>query len=255
MATKSVWEIIRKRYPESQYALLEEVSDAAGFQRSRSADYITIGLWPSRGLHVNGIELKSFRSDWLNELKNPKKAENIFQYCDYFWLLTTDDTIAKLEEIPEAWGWLCIKGEKIYVKKEAPKHDPKPISRSFLSSMFKRAVDKSGYIRREEVQDEIQRSRQEGKNEGAGLREVIQRDLSELEKNVVDFETASGINIKAHRWFGGSAKVGAAVKFIEEGGSDSVMKQLLRLKETADAIQESINNGLKSLEIEKDKNI
>jgi hypothetical protein len=81
----SVFEILRKRFPENEYALMAEVRDKAGFDASRSADYIAVNLWPSRGLSVNGIELKSFRSDWLSELRKPEKAEKIFQYCDYFW--------------------------------------------------------------------------------------------------------------------------------------------------------------------------
>ena len=71
---KNIYSIIRKRYPENEFVLMEEVSDAAGFSRSRSADYIAVGLWPSRGLYINGIELKSFRSDWLSELKKTKES-------------------------------------------------------------------------------------------------------------------------------------------------------------------------------------
>src|SRR3990167_200745 len=94
----TIWNILRKHFPENEYALMAEVRDRAGFHASRSADFIAVNLYPSRGLAVNGIELKSHRGDWLGELKNPKKAENIFQYCDHFWLLTADESVARIEE-------------------------------------------------------------------------------------------------------------------------------------------------------------
>ena len=155
MATKDIWAILRKRFSESQYALMAEVSDAAGYSRSRSADFVAVGLWPSRGLSITGFELKSNRSDWLSELKKPQKAENIFQYCHYWYLLTDGETIAKLEEIPENWGWLNIVGEKTVIKKEAPKLSPKPASNHVLAAMLKRAASTDGFIRKSEVQNEI----------------------------------------------------------------------------------------------------
>lgn len=152
---KNLWSILRAKYPENEYVLMEEVSNAAGFNRSNSADYIAVNLWPSRGLAINGIELKSFRSDWLRELKKPDKAESIFQYCDYFWLLTTDETIAKLEEIPVTWGWMTVKGCKIKVLKDAPKLTPAQLSKGFLISMLRRAADKTSFVHKDSIEDKI----------------------------------------------------------------------------------------------------
>ena len=76
--TKSIiWELLTKRFPPGQYALLKEVRDAAGFHARNSADGIAMNLWPSRGLELNGLEIKSGRGDWLKEYKNPQKAESI----------------------------------------------------------------------------------------------------------------------------------------------------------------------------------
>jgi len=134
-----LWELIYKRFPIGEYAVFQEVRDAAGMSANRSADGIAMNLYPSRGLAINGIEVKSSRSDWLSEKKKPEKAEAIFKYCDYFWLITDGENIAKLDEIPDAWGWLCRKGEKIYTMKDAPKQTPMPIGRHFLAALLKRA--------------------------------------------------------------------------------------------------------------------
>ena len=129
----SIWDQLRRFYPENQYALLSEVRNDAGFNASNAADYIAIGLWPSRGLDIIGIELKMFRSDWLRELKKPEKAEPIFKYCDYFFLLCGDENIARKEEIPENWGYLYSKGNKIKVGKAAPMLYPSHIEKGFLA--------------------------------------------------------------------------------------------------------------------------
>ena len=245
---KDIYKILRGRYPENGYVLMEEVSDKAGMDRSRSADYISMSIWPSRGLSLQGFELKSFRNDWLNELKNPKKAENIFQYCDYFWLLTADESIAKIEEIPETWGWLCIKGERIFVKKEAPKLEPKPISRSFLACMLKRAGDKTGFIRKTEIENKISDAKEQGRAEVPREAQQIKAKYDELKKIIEDYKMASGIDLtEALTWRATAKEIGAAVKFIEDVGIDSIKKQLLGLEITAKNILQKISTGLSSL--------
>lgn len=252
---KDVWSILRKKYPEKEYALMAEVSDMAGFHRSRSADYIAVNLWPSRGLAINGIELKSFRSDFLNELKNPKKAENIFQFCDYFWLLTTDDTIAKLEEIPDSWGWMCIKGERIFIKKDAPKLAPIECSKHFLVAMLKRAQDKTNFVHRDSIQDEINTVREYEKKQHEHRESYRDKEHSELQKNIREFEEASGIKIDrySHHWNASTKKIGEAVKFLTNGGAESIKQQLLDLQKTANGISSKISLGLSALTTEEQK--
>jgi hypothetical protein len=159
MTKPEIWELLQRKFPAQQYALMAEVRDAAGFSASRSADYMAMNLWPSRGLTVTGIELKSYRGDWLNELKNPKKAEAIFKYCDYFYLLTTDEKIANLSEIPDSWGWMCIKGKTLRTLKQAPKLNPTPLSRDIVATMLKRAIDKTEYVHINSIEDKIQAAR------------------------------------------------------------------------------------------------
>lgn len=248
---KDVWSILRKRYPEEQYALMAEVRDKAGHYASRSADFIAVGLWPSRGLAVNGIELKSFRGDWLNELKKPAKAENIYQYCDYFWLLTEDDTIAKIEEIPATWGWLVIKGNRIIQKKDAPKLDPKPVSKHFMAAMLKRASDKGGWIRKDSIQEEIDASYRRGKTEDESSSIRVQRELDNIREVVKQFTEASGIALPDRSWFEHPRDIGHAVKFIRDGGAEKVKKQLLELESSAKEILENITKGIKSIDFNK----
>lgn len=245
----NAWVTLRKRYPADQYALMAEVRDKAGHYASCSADFIAVGLWPSRGLAVNGIELKSFRGDWLNELKKPAKAENIFQYCDYFWLLTTDDTIAKMEEIPATWGWLVIKGNRIIQKKDAPKLEPKPVSKHFMAAMLKRASDKTQWVHVDSLEDEINIRVENAKgNSGRTIIELT-KELESLRTQIREFNEASGIELRDERWYGpSSTKIGAAVKFIQDGGSERIKKELANLQIEAKSIVSKIESGIKALE-------
>lgn len=242
-----IWSILRSRYPENQYALMKEVSDAAGFNRSNSADYIAVSLWPSRGLGIYGIELKSFRSDWLNELKKPAKAENIFQYCDYFYLLTSDETIAKLEEIPPTWGWLCIKGSRIFTKKEAPKLNPKPVSKNFIAAMLKRACDRSQFVHKDSIQDEIKRSYEQGKNENERNYNYLKKEIQELKLAISEFETASGIQFRGYRTIEHAKEIGSAVKFINDGGAKLIHDQLITLEKNSKDIYERISQEIETM--------
>lgn len=77
-----VTELLRQRHSApgnggaGEHAFLAQVRNAAGFDANRTFDAVTVGLWPSRGLPVDVWEIKVSRSDWLNELRKPAKAED-----------------------------------------------------------------------------------------------------------------------------------------------------------------------------------
>lgn len=247
MNEQSPWPFLEKRFPAGQYALLQEVSDAAGFGRSRSADGIAMSLWPSRGLGIEGIEIKSFRGDWLRELKDPKKAENHFKYCDKWWLVTTEDTIAKLEEIPVTWGWMTVKGKQMKTMKEAPQLKPLPLSKDFIAAMLKRAT--KGMIPIGSIADKINEAKEEGivvgkRSEPWNL-QTAEKDLKELKDRVKAFEEASGLEIAG--WRTSPKKIGEAVKFIEGGGLPELHKDLIRLKLTAESLCKKILAGIEAV--------
>jgi hypothetical protein len=245
---KNIFHILRKKFPEREYALMQEVSDAAGFNRSNSADFIAVGLWPSRGLAINGIEVKSFRSDWLRELKKPDKAENIFKYCDYFWLLTSDETIAKLEEIPPTWGWMSIKGEKIIIKKEAPALSPLPVSKNFLAAMLKRAQDKTNWVHADSIKDKISEAKEYARSENKRQIDRLEKELAEITNAVKEFKEASGIDLKYYpRYNTSPKKMGEALKLLENGGAEHMKKKLLDLEKTAKTVYDAISKAIESL--------
>lgn len=144
--TDAVKSALRKRYAYPAWAFLEEVRDAAGYDATRSADGIAMSLWKSRGLELQGFEIKASRSDWLKERDSPEKAEAISRYCDRWWLVVSDPSIVKDGELPPSWGLLALQGNASRVSlktiKEAPVNSGvTPLSRTFLATLLKRAVD------------------------------------------------------------------------------------------------------------------
>ncbi|RUW57119.1 hypothetical protein [Mesorhizobium sp. M8A.F.Ca.ET.021.01.1.1] len=119
-----------------------EVANTTGHSARRSADAIVMNLWPSRGLLIEGIEVKVSRSDWRRELGNPAKAELIAQYCDKWWIVSPDDIVHE-HELPALWGHMVVnENGAIRVKKPAPKKDGvKPLDRNFAAAMLRRASD------------------------------------------------------------------------------------------------------------------
>lgn len=121
------------------YACLFEVANGTGSNASRAADIVVLNLWPSRGMDFNGYEVKTARSDWLRELKQPEKAWPVMQYMDRWWLLAAPG-VAKLDEIPSNWGFLEFNGAKTRVLKPAPKLEPAAVTRTFLGALLRKPV-------------------------------------------------------------------------------------------------------------------
>ena len=230
-------ELLRARFPSNAYAVLEEVRDAAGFYAGRSGDCLVMSLWPSRGLTLQGFEIKASRSDWLRELKNPEKAESLWGYCDRWWLLTEDEKAAQFAEIPETWGWMSVKGTRLKVLRDAPKLDPKPLTRSFLAALLKRAVGTAPAVT--ELKKEHAAGYKEGEDHAKRLAGHDADKLKNLLEQIRLFENASGLAIE-HGWE--MAKIGTAVmKYLRDGIPGEVVlrryrEQLVRSTKELDGI-------------------
>ncbi len=100
---------LEARHPKKEWAFLQQVRNSTGFasRTVRTADFLALSLWPSRGLSLHGFEAKQARGDWKREREDPAKAEEIAQYCDFWWLVVTSASIAPLDEVPETWGLLA----------------------------------------------------------------------------------------------------------------------------------------------------
>jgi hypothetical protein len=223
-----LWEMLIERYPRNAWALFGSVRNTIGYARNeRYADAVAMSLWPSRGLHVHGFEIKVSRQDLVRELKDPAKSAAVQSFCDFWWLVLASADLLKPGELPPTWGVLAVRGRKLVQVSEAPKLDAKPIDRPLLASLLRRFQDKA--VPREAhqaLEASIDRRAEERAlqlADAAGTR--LHRELSDkldslrlehaaLQREVATFEKASGLEIQSWR----AGDMGTAVRMLLDAG-------------------------------------
>ena len=146
LTTAGLQALLAERYPDDRWALFFNVPDSVGVAQNRRADAIAAGLWKTVGHDLHGFELKISRGDWLRELSKVHKADPFLARCDYWWLVTADTSIAKLEELPACWGWLAATRGGLRVQRPAARL-PQPadkIDRLFALGLFRKLKQEQG---------------------------------------------------------------------------------------------------------------
>lgn len=233
---------MRERYKVPEWALFFEVGSGTGASYRRSADALVMGCFPSRGLLLHGFEFKTSRSDWLRELKQPEKAEPVFQYCDRWWLVVDHKDVVHEGELPAPWGLLVLRGSSLVQAKEAPLLEAKPWSRTFLAAVLRNAC--KGSATQQELREAEERGR---KQEGARWKaeaELRGREYQDLLSKVREFEVAAGIDIK-YGWKHGL--VGKAVHALVNG-SDDLRHSLQYARNRLGAQVTSLDQAIAALE-------
>lgn len=207
-----------------------------------------VNLWNSRGLSITGIEKKSYRNDWQRELKNPQKQEAHYKYCDYFYLLTDKENVAKIEEIPATWGWYHI-NEKGILKtmKAAPKLKSIPVDRPLLCCMLRRAADKKGFVRIDSIEDVVKERVEKVRADVTyGVQEKA-KSYDSLRALVDEFDKASGLKLDDY-WFRKTyvKEMGEAVKVLI-GDIGSQRKSLNYAFQTVKSLYDEMKKGIDAL--------
>lgn len=234
-------EQMRARYMAPEWAIFFEVANGPGSTLRRYADAIAMSLFPSRGLDVHGFEFKASRQDWLNELKKPQKADEIAQYCDYWWLVVENKEIVKDGELPGPWGLLVSDGKELRQAKKPERLEPVPLSRKFVAAMFRRAHENAEDTVRKakEVEAAYERGLKEGESSRTWQEKNNAQLVTELKDSIAQFEAASGVKID--KWEG-PTKIGEAVKAVlwmgHHDGAAELSKAAELLERSAKQIRE-----------------
>lgn len=209
----ALFALLRQRYAPPEWALLSQVADQTGGAR-RTADAIAMNLWRSRGYALHAFEFKATRSDLYREIKTPDKAERVGRYCDYFWIVAANEhVIGGDREIPEPWGVLVAKDDKLKRVRDAAKIEAVPIGRQFLAAVMRQVqaqlTDEATLA--EEREKGYRDGVEAGRSGSSWEYERCQQEFAALTEQVKAFEDASGIHLT--QWTDG-AKIGEAVKII-----------------------------------------
>lgn len=128
---------IRSSY-SSGYQTFFEVGNDTGSRVRRHADAVAIGIWPSTGHLVHGFEVKVSRGDFLAEMKDGLKSQEIFRFCNR-WSLATPPGLVKVDELPPTWGLVTFDGRTLRTVKQAPRLTPEPLTPGFVAALVRRA--------------------------------------------------------------------------------------------------------------------
>lgn len=243
--------MLAARYPSPEWALFFEVQNGTGWygpgrSRIRRADALAFGIWQSRGYAVHGFEIKRSRSDWLRELADPKKADAIGTFCDRWWLVLDNAKIALDSEVPETWGILCPKGDKLTVLRDAPKREAVPLTRPQLAAVLRQVGEST--VPKALVDSRIAASVAEATARASRQRDYESMsnmtELEQLKKEVAAFEAESGILIT--RYSGGQS-LGKAVARVRALSGVTGNRRLEQAKEMLQDLVRNIDIDLETL--------
>jgi hypothetical protein len=228
---------------------LTEVADGTGAGATRHADAVALQCWPSRGLGLDGFELKASRGDLVRELRDEKKAKAIQRYCRRWWLVLADEGLMDGLEVPTTWGVLFLPKfpakTKLVVGRQAPQLTPEPWPTDFQAALVRHAFEQ----RPEKAEAEARHAAdwataQEVAKELLGKDlERAKFELEDLQRRVAIFDRASGGHLKhaSVEWaeaLGRAARVGMA-------GGERELKAMQRvareLRKAADDVDEAAN--------------
>jgi hypothetical protein len=233
------------RWKAPEHAVMWEVGDATGGRHTRRADAVIMGLWPSLGIDLHGVEIKTYRSDWLRELKDRGKSEQIARYCDFWWVHAAPDVV-KPEELGIGWGLRVYDSRAWSTVVEAGRREAEPVSREFLAALLRRAD--------QQVTKEAKRIADASL---ASEREAIDRRIEErvrertrLNASLVtiaeEFEKATGFSIEELSKYGTAtyaARMTAALMKQDLHNPYSGLEWLVKqLRQTADATAEAMQS-------------
>jgi hypothetical protein len=185
------------------YLLVREI--ALGARDGRRADAIALQLYESRGIHLHGFEVKVSRSDWLQELRDAAKADELVRSCQYFSVVAAAG-IVDPAELPEGWGLFEVRGATRQLHRvvaAARRDDPEPLSLVGNARLLRRMIEAlrapGEAVRRDLLEAEYQRGLADGRRHVDHDR--YERDEHrKLEAVVRAFQRSSGIDLRA--WLG-----------------------------------------------------
>ncbi len=224
--SQALFNLLRDRYPEKEYALLGQVRNVTGFgSRIRTADAIAMSLWPSRGLLIAGFEIKISRSDWRREMVAPEKADEIAKHCDQWWVVAPDG-IVPADEVPATWGLLEAGAKGLRVARAAQVElKAGVVDRDFLAAILRR-------VQAQPVEDVEREIKAETDRRVEALRSLDMDGAARLRRAVDEFERASGVQI--NEWSGGN--IGEAVRLVQAGADWKMRAALRALTQQAEAL-------------------
>ena len=118
---KTIWDALSEKADGVQHAMFFELKLCTGWSGSEQRlDAWSIPLWPSLGNNIVAYEVKTARSDFLREIKNPEKRLAGIKRSNQFYFVTSAKVVREPNEIPEECGWIEFMNGELIERKPAP---------------------------------------------------------------------------------------------------------------------------------------
>lgn len=246
ITAKDMEKHLAERYFDTrQWVFLTQVRSSTG-NASRTADAMAFNMYGSTGYEILGFEIKVSRSDFLSELKDMSKSDEIMSYCDKWYLVVSDAAIVKEGELPKNWGLLVLKDGKLVQKVRAIATRKEPMPDYFIASILRRSGDeveriRSQYIKKENVAGEIEAARKRGYEDAKGYNgKQTEERLDRLQAQVIEFEKATGLSFDEWRGKEFAKSLGTYVKFAMDLGERSLDYNIRSIESAISTLQRAV---------------
>lgn len=244
-------DMLHKRYPPGEWALMEEVAPATG-GGTRYADAVAVNLWSSRGHAVHGFEIKVGRGDWLKELKDPSKAEPVYRYCDHWWIVAPKG-IVKDGELPPTWGLLELRESGLVQVVAAPRLEPQPLNRAFFASLMRRGHEQLEQLAARKQHRAIADARAQIADEVRRGIEYSTRQHKELQAKVAKFEAETGLSFESYMGPPSHAiKLALALQKLDGYTGDRRLGQLTHLAEQLEKAAKTVHEAVAQSKLQQE---
>lgn len=234
MTAADVREALLKRWPPNDYLTIYEAPETSE-RGGTKLDLVVLAVWKSRGLTLDGVEVKVSMSDWKRELEGytdkqgkrhggPSKADWWYHHVDRFWIAAPADIATKIKpQLPPNWGLLsCTESGGRVLQQATRNPDRTPLSWSTTVGLLRAAADAGPAMLQREHElgrskgfEEAKR-RYEGPSSGVNLDgrvAAVKADLEIEREKIRAFEQTSGLKLGygTHN----AKRLGALVKLVQ----------------------------------------
>lgn len=236
---------LANRYHYPEWVFLSQVRSSTG-SADRIADGIAFNMYRSTGYEIVGFEIKVSRSDWLSELKQMSKSNEIMSYCDKWYLVIPDAKIVQDGELPKNWGLLVLKEGSLVQKVRPTPQKPEPMPLAFIASILRRNGDvmkilENSYVKKESIHDEIEKARKRGYEDARGYNgRQTEEALKSLRENVLEFEKASGTSLESWRGKEYSKSLGMYVKLAMDLNDRTIEWDIKHIESAISSLQRAV---------------
>jgi len=124
----------------NQWAFIVELRTGTGYGHwsQKYIDLFAINCYPSKGNHKIAFEIKTSRSDFLNEMKKPLKRHPALMISNQFYFAAPKGML-KPDEIPQEAGLVEVGTEgEVVIKVAAPLREAYPPTWPLVASIARR---------------------------------------------------------------------------------------------------------------------